>query len=257
MDEAAPPPGLRRLDRHFRWRGSEVSRLEALTDTAFATVLGLLFLRAAPPESFGDLFAAMKSLVPFAATFAIITYLWVEHWLFSRRYDLQDPLTTVLNLLLLFLLLFYAYPLKFLFTLMFVECFGPIGDLTHAKMMEGYTGTHDVGSLFVVYGVGFSSIFAVIAAMYARALHFADDLHLDPVERLLTKSGIVQASLQAGIGLLSIAFALAGVGVQWGLPGWTFMLAGPLMGMHGGWESRHVQKLQDAAAQERSRASNP
>lgn len=257
MDEAAPPPGLRRLDRHFRWRGSEVSRLEALTDTAFATVLGLLFLRAAPPESFTDLFAAVKSLVPFGVTFTMITYLWVEHWLFARRYDLQDPVATLLNLLLLFLLLFYAYPLKFLFTLMFVQVCGPIGDLTTAKMMEGCGGLHDIATLFVVYGVGFSSIFAVLGAMYARALHFAEELGLDPVERFLTKSGMVQSLLQMGIGLLSIAFALAGIGVEWGLPGWTFMLAGPLMGMHGGWESRHVQKLLDAAAQQRSLASNP
>lgn len=257
MDEAAPPPGLRRLDRHFRWRGSEVSRLEALTDTAFATVLGLLFLRAAPPDSFTDLFAAVKSLGPFAVTFTIIAYVWVEHWLFARRYDLQDPLTTLLNLLLLFLLLFYAYPLKFLFTLMFVQTFGPIGEIGKKEMMAGYGGLDDLATLFVIYGVGFGSIFAVIAAMYARALHFADELRLDPVELFLTRSGIVQTLLQAGIGALSIVFALAGIGLEWGLPGWTFMLAGPLMGMHGSWEGRRLRELEAAADQARSRASSP
>lgn len=257
MDEVTPPPGLRRLDRHFRWRGSEVSRLEALTDTVFAIVLGLLFLRASPPDSFTDLFATMKSLGPFAVTFTIIGYLWVEHWLFARRYDLQDGWTTLLNLLLLFQLLFYAYPLKFLFTLMFVQTFGPIGGVGKKEMMAGYGGLDDLATLFVIYGVGFSSIFAVLAAMYARALHFADELRLDAAERFLTKSGILQALLQAGIGALSIVFAIAGIGLEWGLPGWTFMLAGPLMGMHGSWEGRRLQQLEAAADQARSRASRP
>jgi hypothetical protein len=67
--QATPP---RRFDRHFRWRGTNVSRLEGFTDAVFAIVLALLFLRAAPPTNFDELDAAMRALVPFAASFAII-----------------------------------------------------------------------------------------------------------------------------------------------------------------------------------------
>ena len=248
MHDEPPPSGLRRLDRHFRWRGSDVSRLEAFTDAVFAMVLGLLFLRVMPTESFRDLWPTMKSFVPFALTFAMIAYVWFEHWLFSRRYDLQDGLTTFLNLLLLFLLLFYAYPLKFLFTLVFVQLAGPIGNVSMEAMLHGQGGEAGVVRLFVIYGAGFASIFGVLTLMYAPALHFADELRLDPVERFLTRSGMVQTSLQAGVGILSIVLALTGIGLRYGVPGWIYAGIGPVMGIHGAREGRRLRMLQRAVA---------
>jgi hypothetical protein len=40
---------------------------------------------------------------------------WVRHYYFFRYYGLDDPVTIVLNTLLLFVVLFYVYPLKLLF----------------------------------------------------------------------------------------------------------------------------------------------
>jgi len=242
MHASAPAPAPRIIDRHFRWRGSNVSRLEGFTDAVFAIVLALLFLRAAPPENFTELHAAMKALVPFAATFAIIAYVWVEHWLFSRRYDLQDGWTTLLNLLLLFLLLFYAYPLKFLFTLMSVGIFGPIGALDMKHLSAGITGESDVVRLFVWYGAGYGTIFGVIGLLYLRARALRDQLELDPVERVLTDAAIVQCALQAGVACLSILVAVT-FGVAWGWPGWIYCTIGPLMAVHGRWEGRRVRRL--------------
>jgi hypothetical protein len=237
------PAAPRFLDRHFRWRGTNVSRLEAFSDAVFAIVLALLFLRALPPESFDELEAAMKALVPFAACFAIVAYVWVEHWLFSRRYDLHDGWTTFLNLLLLFLLLFYAYPLKYLFTLLFVGLCGPIGGTTVATMTVGFDGAGDATRLFVFYGTGYGAMFVVLALMYGRAAKFADTLGLDAVERHLTRSGRTQALLQAGVAGASILLAVAGIGRGFGLPGWVYCLIGPLMAWHGVREGRRVEKL--------------
>jgi hypothetical protein len=241
---AVPAPVVpRRLDRHFRWRGTEVSRLENLCDAVFAIVLAMVFLRAAPPESFGELRAAMRALVPFAACFAIIAYLWVEHWLFMRRFGLHDATTTVLNLLLLFLLLFYAYPLKFLFTLMFVLLFGEFGTVTAERLQQGFEGHDDIARMFTWYGLGYGASFAVFALLYAHALRGAELLQLDRVERFLTRSGIVQCLVQTGVALLSVALAWTGVGLGAGLPGWVYCLIGPLMGVHGSWEGRRVRAL--------------
>ena len=64
MSEGPAPITPRRLDRGFRWRGeADVSRLESFTDGVFAIVLALVFLRAEPPLSFGDLDAALRSMV--------------------------------------------------------------------------------------------------------------------------------------------------------------------------------------------------
>lgn len=242
MNSAALAPSPRLLDRHFRWRGGGVSRLEGFTDAAFAIVLALLFLRSTPPESFTELTAAMKGLVPFAATFAIIAYVWVEHWLFARRYDLQDGWTTLLNLLLLFLLLFYAYPLKFLFTLLSVSVLGPIGPLDLERLSAGIAGSTDVVRLFAFYGIGYGAIFGVLALLYLRARALREQLGLDPVERLLTDAAIVQCLVQAGVAALSVVVAFT-FGVRWGLPGWVYCAIGPLMAVHSSWESGRLQPL--------------
>ena len=59
----------------------------------------------------------MKGFVAFAICFAILVQVWYYHYIYSRRYGLQTTYTIVLNAALLFVVLFYVYPLKFLFTL--------------------------------------------------------------------------------------------------------------------------------------------
>lgn len=240
---ASPPSARRLIDPWFRWRGTSVSRLEAFSDAVFAIVLALLFLRSAPPETFRDLVVAMKGLVPFAMSFAIVAYVWVEHWIFSRRYDLQDGTTHFLNLVLLFLLLFYAYPLKFLFTLVSVGMFGPIGAITRQSLKEGFGGAGDEVKLFAFYGAGYGLMFLVLGLMYWRALRLAQHLELDRRERFLTRSAILQCLLQVGVAVLSIVLAWIGAGVEKGLPGWIYCGLGPLMAMHGRWQDRRLQSL--------------
>ena len=50
--------------------------------------------------------------------------IWRGHYRFSRRYGLEDPYTVFLNVVLLFLVLFFVYPLKFVFTMLFEELSG-------------------------------------------------------------------------------------------------------------------------------------
>lgn len=243
MDTRPVPEVSQLIDRHFRWRGRDVSRLEGFSDAVFAIVLALLFLRAAPPETFTDLKATMKGLVPFAATFAIIAWIWCHHWLFSRRYALRDAWTAFLNLLLLFLLLFYAYPLKFLFTLVFVSLTGPIGNLTHAHMLAGFDAAGDGVVLFLFYGLGYGSIFATLALMHWRALRLAGHLQLDRVERFLTRMVIAESVVQIAIATLSCALAITGIGLDVGLPGWIYGAIGPAMAVLGTWQGRRLQRL--------------
>ena len=47
----------------------------------------------------------------------MLATIWNTHYKFSRRYGLDDPTTRFLTCVLLFIVLFYVYPLKFLFTL--------------------------------------------------------------------------------------------------------------------------------------------
>src|SRR5215471_21538639 len=104
-------------EKHFRWRGAEITRLEGFTDAVFAFAVTLLVVSLEVPRTFHELVAAMKGFVAFAICFIILVQVWYYHYKFSRRYGLQTAYTVILNAALIFVVLFYVYPLKFLFTL--------------------------------------------------------------------------------------------------------------------------------------------
>jgi len=66
----------------------------------------------------------LRGFLPFALCFAQLVMIWRTHYRFSRRYGLEDDYTVFLNMVLLFLVLFYVYPLKFVFTTLFSEITG-------------------------------------------------------------------------------------------------------------------------------------
>src|SRR5207245_11133547 len=60
------------------------------------------------------LFRSFRGFIPFAICFTMLLTVWYAHYVFFRRYGLDDQLTIFLNSVLLFVVLFYVYPLKFL-----------------------------------------------------------------------------------------------------------------------------------------------
>ena len=102
-------------------RRHEVSRLEAFSDAAFAFALTLLVVSLDVPQSYDQLMQIMRGFPSFACCFALLVWIWYEHNLFFRRYGLHDPWTVFVNGMLLFVTLFYVYPLKFMFDSMFAQ----------------------------------------------------------------------------------------------------------------------------------------
>jgi uncharacterized membrane protein len=102
-------------------RRHEISRLEAFSDAAFAFALTLLVVSLNVPRSYDELMTLVRGFPSFACCFALLFWIWHEHNMFFRRYGLQDAWTVFLNGLLLFVVLFYVYPLKFMFDSMFAR----------------------------------------------------------------------------------------------------------------------------------------
>src|SRR5258708_3524214 len=105
----------------FRWRGHEISRIEWLTDAVFAFAITLLVVSLEVPPTFSELMETMRGLFGFAISFVILFQVWFAQSLFCRRYALVDSMSVVLNGILLFVVLFYIYPLKFLCSLLMNE----------------------------------------------------------------------------------------------------------------------------------------
>src|SRR5712691_5665170 len=105
-------------DKKFRWRSHEVSRTEGLSDAVFGFAITLLVVSLEVPKTYSELMQTMRGFGAFAISFTLLFMVWFNQYKFFRRYNLQDSLTIVLNGVLLFVVLFYVYPLKFVFTLM-------------------------------------------------------------------------------------------------------------------------------------------
>ena len=104
--------------------GREVSRIEGFSDAVFAFAVTLLVVSLEVPHTFDELWLAMRQFFAFAICFALLFQVWWRHFNFFRRYGLEDAPTIVLTGILLFVVLFYVYPLKFVFTLVVDQIIG-------------------------------------------------------------------------------------------------------------------------------------
>ena len=108
----------------FSWRGEEVSRLEGFSDAVFAFAVTLLVVSLEVPTTFDDLLVTMRGFFAFAVCFLLLFSVWHGHYKYFRRYGVQDGFTVRMTAVLLFIVLFFVYPLKFLFTVVVDQLLG-------------------------------------------------------------------------------------------------------------------------------------
>jgi uncharacterized membrane protein len=218
-------------EKYFRWRGGDITRLEAFSDVVFGFALTLLVVSLEVPRNYSEMTAALRGFLPFAVCFAQLVMIWLAHYRFSRRFGLEDPYTVFLNVALLFLVLFYVYPLKFVFALVFSQ-------LTGSDIGRGL-GWHEAAVLMRIYAVGFTAVFSLFALMYAHAYKLRRELELNPVEALLTKLEIRENLIMVVVGAVSFALSYKSPG----LAGWWYFVLGPALGIHGTIYGKQVRRL--------------
>jgi hypothetical protein len=209
----------------FRWRGGNVSRLEGFSDAAFGFALTLLVVSMEVPKTFDELARTMRGFIPFAFCFFMLVWVWYRHFLFFRRYGLEDTWTIVLNGLLLFVVLFYIYPLKFLYTALNQLWFSSPAALAQRGELPALR-VGQVSQLFVIYGFGFTAVFLIIALLYWHAYRLRDVLQLNPVEVIDTQESILSSLGVMSIGLLSVVLARYGGAAGVHLAGPAYFLIG-------------------------------
>lgn len=185
-----------------RQRGLEMNRLEAFCDAAFAFATTILVISSGGvPGSYQELIAALRDVPAFAASFASIAGFWMAHRTWSQRYGLDDTRTTILSLVMVFVMMVYVYPLKMMFSAF--ASFASGGRLPTSFVIER---ARDILGLFVIYGVGFAAQTGMLVALYLHALR-TPGLRLDPLERLRTRQKIESFAVMGGTGLVSALFA--------------------------------------------------
>ena len=238
-----PQPPLR--PDGFRERGTTVTRLEAFVDAAFAFAVTLLVISLDTiPDSIDALYEALKGAPAFLASFAQLAMFWRAHVTWTRRYGLDDGMTLVLSLLLVFLALVYVYPLKVLFGVFF-------GWVSRGWLPANFEieSIGDLREMFIIYAGAFASLGLVIAAFYRHAWRKRAALGLSLREQVDTREEILAwlfcvlvAALSA---LLAVTLPTPTQRSFWneimlGLPGMAYSLLG-LTGLLVGWYGKRVR----------------
>lgn len=222
--------------RRFRLRGLQMTRVETFTDAAFAFAVTLLVVTQEMPQDLPTLMEAFWQVPAFAASFATLLLFYHGHHTFSQRYGLSDKTTTLLSWLLVFTVLVYIFPLRFFFGVF-------------QWSLTGH-GTHHLNSLeeltllFRVYGMGWMAMSVVVLLLYCHASRRAQDLALNPMERLITRHSIRQWLLIASVGLVSMVLTFTNLPDHLAIPAWCYSCLGFMMPIHAVYASRAERRLQ-------------
>jgi hypothetical protein len=183
------------------------------------------------PRSYAALMADSQGLLPFAVCFMLLVAVWRMHYVYSRRYGLEDPYSFFLNMVLLFLVLFCVYPLKFVFTLLF------------SRLTGGEAGDdvswHGALVLVQLFFLGYASLLLLFTLMYAHAYKVRAMLGLNAVEVRITRDAVQMNAIGSAIGFLSLALAFKN-------PFWPAIvccLFGPLSIIHGIIAKKRIRRL--------------
>jgi uncharacterized membrane protein len=198
----------------FRNRAHEVSRLEAFSDVIFGFSVSLLVVSLEAPKDYSELMVMMRGFIPFAIAFVLLIDVWLEHHDFFRRYALDDRTTIVLNNILLFVVLFYVYPMKFVFVSFVKSILGE-----HSGVQPNQAPT-----LFVIYGLGFAAVFFLLGLMYRHAYSRRRQLQLNAVEEIDTLESVYDNFATAAFGVASAVVAVLLPVKAAGLAGFLYFL---------------------------------
>lgn len=228
------------MNQEFRYRGEEPSRIEALSDSGFALAIGLLLISTSSPNTFKELLVFTKDLLPFAMCIALIMLVWYEHFRFFIRYGFRSKYIVFLNTILLFLLLFYVYPLKFLTKLLvniYTGLLSPLFgfDTNIGQEIKSMISTTEMTQLMIIYGLGAASLFIILMLMYRYAYKKKVELELNEIEIFDTKASIYGNSLMASIPILSVLLVvfIPNPIVGSAVSGFSYFLYWPVMTLFG------------------------
>lgn len=228
---------IQNSNKDFRLRGHEVKRIEAFSDAVFAFAVTLLIVSLEVPKSFEELMVTMKGFFAFGISFLFLMLIWHEQNMFFRRFALDDITTIFLNGCLMFIVLFYVYPLKFLFTLIF-------NTTSDAVQIE----PGQLPTLMYIYSTGYIIIYFLFFFMYLHAYRKKEELELTAKEFFDTKTRMWAQLILVSVGILCIFIASVLPPERAGAAGFVYFLIGPAFSIYYSVRGRKRRKLHEEIA---------
>ncbi len=202
----------------FRYRGLSSSRLENLTDAIFGFAITLLVIASQVPTTYVELQISMYGFLGFVFCIMLLLGLWNNHNNFFLHFGLQDGTIKVLNFLFLFVLLFYVYPLKYLFSFLGTSIYArlkvAIGDDSEAlkkvinDMNNAGLSSEQWVDIMVRFGLGLFLMYLFLLLMHVTAYRKREYLKLSPKERYITRTFMQAYAILIAICALSISIVL-------------------------------------------------
>ncbi len=232
----------------FRLRGMEITRLETFIDAVFAFAITMLVIAAQQiPDDIETLLAAFKNVPVFVASIIVLGIFWRGHWLWSRRYGLEDGISIFISWAMIVTILIYMYPLKAIFSSMWFLLSN--GRLGHA--LGSHSGSQ-TRTLFVIFALGFTAIALEVVLLNLRAWQLRKPLRLNARERLITLYEVTGWAIPVCVGIISfvLAMILPRELIDWS--GWVYFSMAILVPMHSAYRKRRIHTLADLRRATRS-----
>jgi len=201
-------------------------RVEAFSDAVFAFAATLMVVSFGTDEDFLLITAKTTSFISFGVSFFVLVMLWKVHYNFFRRTDYIDNWIITLNTVLLFVVLYYVFPLK---------------SLISSWLGETKITLDGLASLFKLYSLGFLLIFLCFTLMYYRAYKKSKQIE-NSIDLLFYTRYF---GIFVGVALISILLAFFNFGIKFAVPGFVYFVLGPLCYLHAIWFNKKIKnKLQ-------------
>jgi uncharacterized membrane protein len=224
--------------RGFRLRGMQMTRLETFIDAAFAFAISMLVIAAQQiPDDIASLLAAFKNVPTFICSIAVLGIFWRGHWLWSRRYGLEDGTSILISWALIVTILIFIYPLKAIFGAMWYM----LSDGQVGRPFSLHTTEAQVRTIFAIYALGLIAIASEILLLYVRAWGLREPLRLNERERLMTRGELTGWSIPVIVGTVSLVFSFTLPTEKIAWCGWIYFLMAILLRVHNFWHHRRLK----------------
>ena len=169
-----------RIDKGITLRGAGMTRIETFVDAAFAFAFTLLVISIDTiPTSTHELLNLSRDIPAFIASASTIGVIWYAHSRWSRVFGLEDPITTMLSIILVIFVLIFVYPIKLMFR------------ITFAYFSDGYLNYGldsfeqlDISILIIYFSLGFLFLSIIYILLYINTLKFSVQLRLSDFEKV-------------------------------------------------------------------------